>query len=170
MLNEKYLKDSSDYHINLFLFKYYYAVDDFQNAFKFQNKLITDFNFQPNWMQSSRFAVVCKQLDMHKESNYFIKRFENLVNSKKNQNYEEIRCRLRLHCLNNNTSEALNQLRLLSQQKYFYSNNVRLINVEPIFDPIRNHPDFDKIYSEIEKKFKDQKEQIRKSMLAKGLM
>jgi len=68
------------------------------------------------------------------------------------------------------TEQAIEQLRLFSQQDNYHYWMVIFIPIDPIFDPIKDHPEFKTILNDIEEKFWDYHEEVSKGLSEKGLI
>ncbi len=60
------------------------------------------------------------------------------------------------------TEKALDNLKRLDQREIFHSWFVNLINVDPMLENIRDEPEFKKILSDVEAKYQEEHERVRK--------
>ena len=170
LLKENLFPDSTDFRTNVYLLKNYFQIGDYQNALKHFNILDSHFDYQPSIKELSRLVVIYKYFGMNEKSDSCLEVFEKSINDEKYGDFGKAELLIRLFCIKNDIPDAIDQLKKLNQHKYIFSNNIRLLEDETIFEPIRQHPEFQRIISEMEDKFAKQKEQIRKSMVEKGLM
>ena len=77
---------------------------------------------------------------------------------------------IRFYCLKKDTSNAIEQLRKLSQRKDIFGNHIRYLRDDPIFQELRQHPDFSNFISELENKFNQDHERIKSNLHKKGLL
>ncbi len=169
LLKERMEKTPAHEGINSILFKVYYYNRDFQNAYRLSN-LISNLPPMPKYKEVSRLAVIYNHIGMLDKSDSCIVLCENLINTERKAKFLKIDHLMRLYCLKKDTKNAIEQFREFNQFKYLTYDYFRLFKDEPVYDPLRLHPEFQKILSDMETKIIKQKEQIRKSMVAKGLM
>lgn len=170
LLQEKFVSDSTDNEINLYLFKYYYVIGEFQNAFRFYNKLITDLSYQPAFLEISRFALMFNKLGNPEKSGKYTELYENFPENENLKSTSKIMYVIRLYCLRNDPSNAIEQLRKLCHQNYIFGNHIRYLEDEPIFEELRKNFEFQNIISDMKNKFKQDHEMIKANLKKKGLL
>lgn len=66
--------------------------------------------------------------------------------------------------------EAINQLKAFAAQDYYQYAVVLFIESDPIFDPLRSHPEFDKVIKKIKDNFYKNQAKLRKTLEKKRLL
>jgi hypothetical protein len=68
------------------------------------------------------------------------------------------------------TENAVEQLKLFSQQSNYHYWVILFLEIDPLVDNIKDLPEFRKILSEVEIKFRVYHDQIKASLKEKGLL
>ena len=76
----------------------------------------------------------------------------------------------RLHCLEGNFEQAIEQLKKLNQLEYHFSYTLRMLKDDPVFERLRKNPVSLSLIEQMEKKFDINHERIQKSLGKKGLL
>ncbi|TNF39831.1 MAG: tetratricopeptide repeat protein, partial [Bacteroidetes bacterium] len=149
-----------------------YKMRDWESALKYYQELFKDLDHQNmdyNGYASGRLAVIYSKLGDAENSVEHINKYLDYIETIKNQQhigYKEI---IGAYSINNESEKALEQLKKLSRLKTNYA-TIRNFKDDPIFDNIREHPEFNKLVSEIETKFWKNHERIKKSLEERGLL
>ncbi len=170
LLNEKLLTNPNDFRINLNILKDYYHNDDFLNAYKTYLNMVSDLKYTPRNKELSRLAVIYNKLGMQDKCDSCIEIFEKNINTANYSNYYKTELLIRLCCLKNDSSGAMEQFRILNQHECAFSNFIRQFRDEPIFENLRKHAEFQNIYSEMTTRFDKDHERIKESLEYKGLL
>ena len=74
------------------------------------------------------------------------------------------------YALNDEKENALKYLRLYTQTDVFRYNRIRYLKDDPMYDNIRELPEFREIFDEMEKYFWEEHERIKASLKEQGLL
>lgn len=74
------------------------------------------------------------------------------------------------YSLKRDTKKALEQMKIDSQLDYFGYGFIPNFIDDPMFDNIREHPNFKKLLSEMEDKFWENHERVKANLKEKGLL
>ncbi len=74
------------------------------------------------------------------------------------------------YCYLENTTKAIEHLRLFSQEDDYFYWIVLFLEADPTLDAIKDHPEFGKIMAEIKKKFWKRHESLKESLEQEGLL
>ncbi len=70
----------------------------------------------------------------------------------------------------NDTSKAIEHLKLFSEQENYFYWIIVFLEIDPLIDNIRYHPEFEKIMKDIDSKFWDSHFQIKATLREKELI
>ncbi len=76
----------------------------------------------------------------------------------------------RLCCLEDDIQGALTHINNFSSYEYHYSNNIRMLRDDLVFEDLHSEPNFQKVLLELETKFWDKHKRIRKNLEKKGFL
>ena len=119
--------------------------------------------------ESGRLAVIFSKLGDTEKSEEHIEKYLNFAKTIRIQEYAGCREIIGAYSINNESEKALEQLKKLSRLKTNYA-TIRNFKDDPIFDNIREHPEFNKLVSKIETNFWKNHERIKKSLEERGLL
>ncbi len=167
ILVELFKKDSSNLWVIRHLALTCYLKRDFEDAYKYYKKfaeMLETKQLVRNPGDYCRIGFVFHKMGMEQESEEYFIKFENLNSSNNYLKYAKY------YSFRNDTVKAFECLKLFSEQNNYPIYNIRNLKQEPLFDNIRELPEFQKLLTEIEVKFWKNHEQIRKNLEKKGLL
>ena len=167
ILEDLFEKHSSDPWILRHLALAYYMDRDFENAYKYYKKFIEIQEIQHLLLQpgdNCRIGLVFHKMGMEQKSEEYFKKFENL-----NSNAFFLLF-AGYYSFRNDKVKAFEHMKLNLEKENFPIYNIRILKQDPLFDNIRELPEFQHLLSEIEAKFWKNNERIRKNLKKKGLL
>lgn len=167
ILEDLFEKHSSDPCILRHLALAYYMDRDFENAYKCYKKFTEiletqHLNVQPG--DNGRIGFVYHKMGMEQKSEEYFKKFENL----NSVGYYLLFAGY--YSFRNDTTKAFEHMKLNLEKENFPIYNIRILKQDPLFDNIRELPEFQQLLSEIEAKFWKNNERIRNNLKKKGLL
>jgi TolB-like protein/Tfp pilus assembly protein PilF len=171
--------DSTDIDINLALGQQYLYLGQFRDSFKYFKKCVEYFKSKGSMRETSlhRFGYIYWQNGFKKEGNYWINRQKEICE-------EEIKMRVATASVTLNAyydlagicafqgekEKAYENLHILEQMNVFPKWWISLIETDPLFNNIRNEPEFQKIVSDLEVKYQAEHERVRKWLEEQGML
>ena len=163
--------DSTNTALLRYLFTNYYLSGDYQNALNYFQK-IQNIDSTLRILATkdfSRLAVCYKKLGIVDEYEKYKRKYNESDRTYDNSYTSSLEF-LRLYCLENNTTKAMEQLNIFKQQRYHFKYSLRMLKDDPVFDTIRNLSEFQQALEEMEKKFWKDHEQTKANLLSKELL
>jgi len=111
-----------------------------------------------------------------KEAEYYfdlqLEYCNNLINEKRPsaQKYYANYDRAGIYAFRGEREKAYEDLRIFNQRKYQSLWMVNLIKNDPLFDSIRNEPEFQQIVKDVEAKYQAEHERVRKWLAEQGML
>ena len=158
--------DSSRLRIHRNLFKNYYKIGKFKESFTYSGSISLKREY---FMNIGRKADLMAKMGLKEEAEKYLN-FYMTADTNSMGNYIKADFYIRANCLKNKPEKAMESLRELSQQPYFFRETIRNLKDEPLFETIRKLPEFQKIIYEMDSKFWANHERIKKSLEEKGLL
>lgn len=159
-------KDSTNLEILRYIYTNLYLSNDLEGAYNYYQKL-SAYDPTLSFLAAEDFsclAVICRKLGKTEEAKTFQEQFKALDRFGSNA-YKRSYMFARLHCLEGNNTKALEQLNILSRQPYQFGYIIRMLKDDPVFNDIREFPDFKKVIFTMEETFqKNHKETFRALM------
>lgn len=157
ILEAYHKKDSTNLEVLRFLFTNHYLQREYFWAYQYYRKLLQQDNslsYLPA-IDLSRISIMLRQLGFVEEANLYYERFK--ATDRSNLNSYNLSLELmRMYCLEQDQIRAMEQLRLFSSQSCFFSYSIRMLTDDPVFDQIRELPDFNSVTSDIKAKFQEE--------------
>jgi len=113
-------------------------------------------------------SFVCMKTGRLQEAETYIKNFEDHINNDNPPDKHRLLCQL--YAYQGKQEEALNSMRFYVKQENFPYWIIRYFKDEPIYDNIRDLPEFKEILTEMEAKFWANHEKIKVNLKEKGLL
>ena len=149
----------------------YYYLKDYDKAYKYAtilDKNIESLAIGGNTLQGGRVGILLSKMGMNKEAEEYFSKYMDYAKTTKN--FYKSRHLAAIYSYRNDTENALEQMKIFSEQENYPHWVVRSFKDDPLFDNIRNLPEFKEILSEIETKFWANHERIKASLEEKGLL
>jgi tetratricopeptide (TPR) repeat protein len=171
LLIEALKKDSTRLDILQEVAKIYYFMRDYESAYRYYAKF--------NWArdtyglsiypaENSKIAVVYSEMGMIEEYEDYFERFRKYSESN-NSIYKELNY-VEYYSYIGQSDKAIEALRKFSKETDYNYWIITFFEMDPLLDNIRDNPEFIKLMEEIENKFWKNHEQIRSSLVKKGLI
>lgn len=172
LLIECIQKDSVSHWVHGYLARTYYLMRDYTNALKQYTKVSeilatqnSSITYGPNF---GRLAVICSKMgETAKSEEYYNKYVESAKSWKSGGRYFHL---CGVYSYKGDEINALEQMKKYSEIKsppYF---QIRLFKDDPIFDNIRNLPEFEILLNDIETKFWKNHKRTKANLRQKGLL
>jgi len=156
-------KDSSAANI-VVMARNCYFLREWENAYNYYKKIPEEETIY----YRGKLSFVCKKTGMLKEAEINIKKFEDYINNDNPPNKYRLLCQLQ--SIQGKTEEALSSMKFYAKQENVPYWFIRYFKDEPIYDNIRDLPEFQQILSEMEANFWANHERIKTNLTEKGLL
>ena len=171
LLLETFNKDTTRLDIMQEVGKIYYYLRDYKNAYKYYRKFVDTRNtYHLNIYDSenAKIAFVFNKMRSEAEGVSLLERFKIYAENDKSV-YKDINLAL-YYSAQNELGKAIVHLKQFSDQsKYFYW-TVLFTPIEPIFDHVKNDPEFRKTIKVIERNFNNWHDQIEITLKQSNLL
>ena len=148
-----------------------YYMGDFESAYTYYERTIeitSAQNLDVYQGEKAKIGLVLSKIGMIAESeNYFSDYLEYAEND------ESIYKHLSLAVYNSykgNSESAIEHMKQFSKQKNYPYWYILFVEIDPLFDNVRGHPEFKKVMSEIEINFWKYHEKMKASLREKGIL
>lgn len=163
-------KDPSSSRTCLWLGLTYYLLRDYEKASFYYEKMLELIEKKPEdiiGLSSGRIAVVYENTGKPEKAQILINNYGKFSEKRKNQEaYHYILCGY--YSFLNDTAKAIEHLQKASKYSHPYF-RIRMLKDAPIYDNIRG-PQFDQIITQMENRFNERRDSIRKVFEKKGLL
>ncbi|HKK41358.1 MAG TPA: helix-turn-helix domain-containing protein [Bacteroidales bacterium] len=164
-------KDTTRLDILQEVAKICYYMRDFKSAYRYY-KNFTDIieNQKLNIYEAEdvKIAFVFKQMGLKEKAREYLNKFKDYCDRDQSI-YKHVNLAL-YYSYKGNSTAALEQMKLFSKEDKYHYWTVLFLKKEPILDNIRNLPEFKSIYSEMEKKFRENHEHIAATLKKENLL
>ena len=171
MLLHTYGKDTTRWDVLQEVAKLYYFMRDYETAFKYYQKFIkirNDQNMNVFWTEDAKIAFVMSKLEKEEESGTFIEEYRRMAGMDQSI-YRNLNFAV-YYSLTGEKEKAIQELKLFSQESNFNYWMVLFMDIDPVMDNIRNHPEYKMILKDIEKKFWVEHNQTKRKLEIQGLL
>jgi class 3 adenylate cyclase/TolB-like protein len=147
--------------------KVYYYLRDYESSYRYYRKfqdIKNEYNLQMYPGEDAKIALVLAELGMTEEADLLFKRYKQWADD--NTSIYKHLSLAAYHAFYGNSEKALEHLKLFSQEENFHYWIVLFLDIDPLFDNIKDNPRFTSIMKEIERQFRVRHEKI-KAMLEK---
>jgi len=171
LLLEAANKDSMRLDIIQEVAKICYYQRDYESAYKYYHKYLNikkmlQLSVYPQ--EDIKIAFTCQQLGKMQEAEQFINAYKKFADNDKSI-YYSLNLSMYYAVVGQN-NQALNQMKLFSEQKEFQYWMVLFIPIDPLMDSIRTLPGYSSIFKQIKTNFNLFHREVRESLEAKGLI
>lgn len=171
MLIATFAKDTTRLDVLQEVAKMYYYERDYQNAYNYYKKF-TDIKESRQLdifpSEDAKIAVVFENVGLKTESDRYFNSFLNYANNDKSI-YKNLSLAM-YNAYKGDTEKALDQMKLFAQQDNYVYWALLFLKIDPLGDPIKDNPEFQKLLQEIEAKFWKDHKRIKGSLEEKGLL
>lgn len=151
--------------------KSYFYGRDYQEAYKFYRPLVDvrkAYNIDIYNYENDKIAFVYREMGLEAEADSLIAIYKTYFES--DQSVYKHLSNAAYESFYGHADEAIAQLKLfLAEENYFYW-VVLFIDIEPLFDGIKDHPEYKTIIKEINAKFWKYHDEMRQELEEKGLL
>ncbi len=151
--------------------KLYYMLEDYETSYKyykkFDNKRI-EYNMDIFWYENGKISYVF-------EKNGDTKRAKELYNIYKTRAFQDVSIYKDVmisasYIMDGDINKAIEYLRAFAEQENYHYWTILFYKLDPISKEIQKHPEFDKIWKKIEKKFWKNHNQIKEVLNEENLL
>jgi len=163
-------KDSTSIFFLSRLGQWYYMLRDYPNAHRFYKKWfeLSGNNAEDYYgLQSRRLAFVYREMGEPEIAQMQINNYREFSESRKEAGRSFQLAGF--YSFMNDTANAIEQLKITSRHDHFYY-QIRQIRDEPLYDNIRDLPEFQKILSEMQTRWEERHDSLRIEFKKKGLL
>jgi len=151
--------------------KAYYYLGEYEGAYAYYkkfNEIREAYKLDVYAGENAKIGLVFSEMGLKEESEKYFANYKNYADNDKSI-YKDLSLAA-YYSFHGNTDAAIEHLRLFSQQDNYFYWMVIFIEMDPLFDNIKDHPEFRKILDDIETKFWNYHEQIKASLEEKELL
>ena len=151
--------------------KAYYYLGEYEGAYAYYkkfNEIREAYKLDVYAGENAKIGLVFSEMGLKEESEKYFANYKNYADNDKSI-YKDLSLAA-YYSFHGNTDAAIEHLRLFSQQDNYFYWMVIFIEMDPLFDNIKDHPEFRKILDDIEIKFWNYHEQIKASLEDKELL
>ncbi len=148
-----------------------YYLRDYESALSYYNRFIElrkAQNLDVFRFEHAKIAVVLTEMGLQEESELYFKDYK-AVADKDNSIYRHLSLSM-YYSYQGDTLNAIEHLRLFSQESNYHYWTVLFVEIDPLIDNMKNHPEFMKILNDIEANFWKKHERIKHSLKENGLL
>ena len=151
--------------------KAYYYLGEYDGAYAYYkkfNEIREAYKLDVYAGENAKIGLVFSEMGLKEESEKYFANYKNYADNDKSI-YKDLSLAA-YYSFHGNTDAAIEHLRLFSQQDNYFYWMVIFIEMDPLFDNIKDHPEFRKILDDIEIKFWNYHEQIKASLEEKEML
>ena len=171
LLIETLKKDSTRLDVMQEVGKICYFMRDYESAYNYYKKFIQikeAQNLDIYRGENAKIGVVLSKMGLIEESEKYFKDFKNYAENDKSI-YKHLSLAA-FYSHKGDTENAIEQMKLFSQQTNYHYWIILFIKMDPLVDNIKDLPEFKKILNDLEKKFWRSHKQIKGSLMEKELL
>ncbi|WP_346854492.1 helix-turn-helix domain-containing protein [uncultured Draconibacterium sp.] len=164
-------KDKSRLDILQEVAKAYYYLGDYQTSYIYYKKfteLREAYNLEIYNSENAKIAYVFDRVGEKELSEKYLEKFksdaDNMQSIYKHYNLAVY------YSFKGETEKAIDHLKLFSEEDNFHFWTILFTPIEPLVENVKKHPDYKKVFSLLEKKFRQNHKRIEASLNAKGLL
>lgn len=164
-------KDSTRLDIMQEVAKAYYYLEDYETSLKYYRKFVevkNKYKLNIYRAENGKIAAVCDKLGLQSESSKFFEAYYNYA--KEDQSVYSNFSLFLYYSYKGNTDKAIEHLKLFTEKENFHYWTILFTPIDPLSENARNHPEYKKVFGEIEANFKAYHKRIEKSLKEKGLI
>lgn len=164
-------KDTSRLDVIQEVAKIHYCLRDYEGAYYYYDKFLDSKrrqNFDIFPFENSKIAFVYAQMGFIEEADSLINEFKRFVDMD-NSIYKNLGL-AGYYSYKNEADKAIKHLKLFSKEDNYHFWSAIFIDIDPFFDNIKNHPEFEVIKKQIEDKFWERHKKIKESLESKGVI
>lgn len=164
-------KDTTRYDILQEIGKVCYYMRDYKEAYRYYKRFIDvreTLDLDVYRPENAKIGFVLSRSGLEEESERYFSDYKNYAESD-----ESIYKHLSLGVYYSHfgdTARAMEQMRLFGQQENYHYWTILFLKIDPLIDPIKDLPEFDRIFREIERKFWERHRQIKAFLEAEKLI
>ncbi len=164
-------KDTSRLDILQEVGKAYYFERNYDSAYKYYKKFTeirNALNMDIYRSEDAKIAVVLSKVGLNEESKKYLSKYKEYADYDESI-YKDLSLAA-YYSYQGETANAIEHLRLFSQQENYHYWIVLFLEIDPLMDNIKNLPEFRKLLNEIKTKFRKYHNGIRGSLEEKGIL
>jgi len=164
-------KDTTRLDILQEVAKIHYYMRDYKTAYIYYKHFIDareKYNLNIYAHENAKIAVVFDKMGYKEEANAYLEGYK-LETQKSKSIYKNLGLAM-YYAYKNETQKAIDQLKLFAQYDNYYYWTILFLEMDPLIDNIKHHPEFNQIVKGIENKFWENHKYIKKSLDKKGLL
>ena len=153
------------------LAKICYYQRDYEMAYHYYSRFIAvreylQMNIYPG--EDAKIALVLSEVGRQEESDDLLLKFREYADNDRSV-YKSLSLAA-YYSFMGNTDEALKHMRLFAQEDNYHYWTILFLKIDPLMDNIKDSPDFEEIFEDIEKRFWDYHKRIRSTLEDEGLI
>jgi len=171
LLVEVLSKDTTRLDVMQEVGKICYYMRDYDSAYKYYKKFIEIREAQNLVIyrgEDAKIGVVLSKLGLTDESERLFSDFKDYAENNKSV-YKHLSLAA-YFSYKGDTKNALEQMKLFSQQKNYHYWIILFLEIDPLMDNIKHHPEFRKILNDIKNDFRNYHKRVKDSLEGKGLL
>ncbi len=171
LLIETLDKDSTRLDVMQEVGKIYYYLRDYDSSYYYYSRFIAikkALNLDIYKGENAKIGVVLSKVGLLEESEEIFEDYKNYADNDKSI-YKQLSLAM-YYSYKGDTKNAIEHLKLFSQQDNYHYWTVIFLKMDPLIDNIKDDPDFKKIFNDIETKFWNSHKQIKASLKQKKLL
>jgi len=171
LLIKTFNKDTTRLDVLQEIGKICYVMKDYRTAYKYYkkfNEIREAYNLNIYRGENVKIAMVLSELEMREESEKYLKDYKDYADNDKSI-YKHLSLSA-YYALKGDIEKSIEHLKLFSQEDNYYYWIVLFLRMDPLIEKIKDHPEFEKIMTDIETKFWNYHKQIKVSLEEKELL
>ncbi len=171
LLLDAFKKDTTRLDIMQEIGKIYYYLRDYENAFRYYKKFVDireAFQLNIYHSENAKIGFVFSKMGYTNEAEKLLEEYRRYAEHD-HSIYKHSNLALYYSYIGE-TENAIKHLQLFSKEKGFFYWTVLFLPIEPIFDNVKDLPEFEKIMIRIENQFQNWHIHIKSSLQKKGLI
>lgn len=164
-------KDMSRFDILQEVGKIYYYKRDFENAYTYYKKFLEikeALNLDVYRYENAKIGFVMSEMGFKEQADLLFNDYWDYAENNRSSAREISLAMYYSH--QNDTENALKHLKLYSMEDDFNYWILLFLGIDPLVDPIKDHPEYKAIFNEMEKKFWERHDVLKASLKRKGLI
>ncbi len=164
-------KDSTRLDIMQEIGKIYYYMRDYENAFKYYGKYIEikeAQNLDIYTYENAKIGAVLSEMGMKEKSDIYFRDYKDYAENNKSI-YKNLFLAV-YYSYMGDTNQAIEKLKLFSRESNYQYWVILFFIMDPSMDNIKDHPEFEIIFNDLENKFWNNHKRIKASLETKRLL